>query len=82
MENVRKTYIRVKMRYDNLYSIAKHVHISTKSMNLTNFGEFGGYLKQLRNVMEEVDQEEGGARGSDSWRSRDSGYAESTASTP
>jgi hypothetical protein len=82
VENVRKTYIKVKMRYDNLYSIAKHLHISTKGMNLTNFGEFGGYLKQLRNAMEEGDQEGGGARGSDVWRSRDSGYAESTASSP
>jgi hypothetical protein len=82
VENVRKTYIKVKMRYDTLYSIAKHLHVSTKSMNLTNFGEFGGYLKQLSAVMEEVDQEGGGTRGSDGWKSRDSGYAESIASSP
>jgi hypothetical protein len=78
VENVRKTYIRVKMRYDILYSIAKDLHISTNGMNLTNFGEFGGYLKQLRMTMEEVDQEGGG----DVQRIRDPGYAESTASIP
>jgi hypothetical protein len=78
VENVRKTYIRVKMRYDILYSIAKDLHISTNGMNLTSFGEFGGYLKQLRTAMEEVDQEGGG----DVQRSKDPGYAESTASIP
>jgi DNA repair exonuclease SbcCD ATPase subunit len=78
VENIRKTYIRVKMRYDILFSVAKDIHTSTNGMNLANFGEFGGYLKQLRTAIEEVNQEGGG----DSQRSRDPGYAESIGSIP
>ena len=58
VENVRKTYIRVKMKYDNLFSIAKQLSISTRGMALGNFGEFGDDLWQLRKAVEGTEAQE------------------------
>ncbi|KAF2800847.1 hypothetical protein K505DRAFT_331416 [Melanomma pulvis-pyrius CBS 109.77] len=77
IDNVRKTYIRVKMRYDNLYSIAKKLHVSTKGMGLSNFGEFGAYLRQLKTVIEDVDGQDATSTGNgDSHRIRESSHSD------
>jgi hypothetical protein len=57
-ENVRKTYFRVKKKYDQIYSIARNIGIATRGMNLGNFGEFGMHLRQLKSAMEEGEEKE------------------------
>ncbi|KAF2641352.1 hypothetical protein P280DRAFT_549075 [Massarina eburnea CBS 473.64] len=52
-DNVRKTYIKVKRRYDNLRSAAANIVQSTRGLDLTCFGEYGHYIKTLRNVLDE-----------------------------
>jgi DNA repair exonuclease SbcCD ATPase subunit len=58
-ENVRKTYVRVKQKYDHIYAMA-HKHVSlANGMNLSTFGEFGSSLKRLRRAVEERDNDGG-----------------------
>jgi hypothetical protein len=52
-DNVRKTYISLKKRYDNLHSAAADISSATRGMDVTSFGEFGGYLKNLRAIVED-----------------------------
>jgi DNA repair exonuclease SbcCD ATPase subunit len=51
-ENVRKMYIKVKRQYDILHSVANELAVCTRSMDLSSFGEFGSYLKKLRNSLD------------------------------
>lgn len=55
VENVRKVYLKVKKKYDLLYSIAKKLCATTRGMNLGSFGEFGANTRQLRTALEECD---------------------------
>jgi len=56
--NVRKTYITVKKRYDNLHSVVSNISTATRSWDYCNFGEFGAYLKQLKTALDENGPEE------------------------
>jgi DNA repair exonuclease SbcCD ATPase subunit len=56
-DNVRKTYFRVKKKYDQVYAIAHSLSALAKGLNLSNFGEFGSYLRQLRKAVEEGDED-------------------------
>lgn len=56
MNNIRKTYTSVKLKFDRLRSIAKKLTLCTQSMDLSSFGEFGGHLKRLREALEEEEQ--------------------------
>ncbi|KAJ4321526.1 hypothetical protein N0V94_002845 [Neodidymelliopsis sp. IMI 364377] len=57
LANIRKTYITVKRQYDCLRSIAMNISTATRSWDCNGFGEFGGYLKQLRVVLQESGRE-------------------------
>jgi hypothetical protein len=52
-ENVRKVYLRVKNQFDNLQLAASNLMKCTRGMELSNFGQFGKYLRQLKTVLEE-----------------------------
>lgn len=58
LANVRKTYIKVKKKYDNLYSVAANISIVTRLWSHSNFGQFGQYLKQLEIALDESNAEE------------------------
>ncbi|KAF1946465.1 hypothetical protein EJ02DRAFT_450556 [Clathrospora elynae] len=60
VENIRKTYTKVKRRFDNLHSVAVNLATCTKSMNLSAFGEFGTYVRQLKTALEEDGMERSG----------------------
>jgi regulator of replication initiation timing len=53
LANVRKTYITVKKRYDNLHSVASNISTATRPWDYSNFGEFGAYLRQLKTALDE-----------------------------
>lgn len=55
--NVRKIYLKVKRRYDHLQSVAVNLNTCTRGMDLTSFGEFGAYLKQLKVALDESKEE-------------------------
>ncbi|ORX98600.1 hypothetical protein BCR34DRAFT_577070 [Clohesyomyces aquaticus] len=55
--NVRKLYVRVKQRWDNLLSIVKQLVVLTHGMNMANFGEIGGLLKQLKVLVQDAETE-------------------------
>lgn len=59
--NIRKTYITVKKRYDNLHSVASNISTATRSWDYGSFGEFGQYLRQLKTALDENGPEEQGA---------------------
>jgi regulator of replication initiation timing len=59
--NVRKTYITVKKRYDNLHSVASNISTATRSWDYDSFGEFGTYLRQLKMALGENRSEAQGA---------------------
>ncbi|KAJ4384728.1 hypothetical protein N0V86_000330 [Didymella sp. IMI 355093] len=59
--NVRKTYITVKKRYDNLHSVASNISTATRSWDYDSFGEFGTYLRQLKMALDENRSEAQGA---------------------
>jgi hypothetical protein len=52
-ENIRKTYIKIKRRYDSLRSVAADLSAITVNMDLSSFGEFGKSLKQMKKALEE-----------------------------
>jgi hypothetical protein len=56
-ENIRKTYLTVKKRFDNLHSAAVKIRTCTQSMDLSSFGEFGQYVRQLRKALEDDGKE-------------------------
>ncbi|KAF3047631.1 hypothetical protein E8E12_011065 [Didymella heteroderae] len=60
LANVRKTYITVKRRYDNLHSVASNISTATRSWDYGSFGEFGTYLRQLKMALVENGPEEQG----------------------
>jgi hypothetical protein len=51
-ENVRKMYIKVKRQYDILHSVANELAVCTRSIDLSSFGEFGTYMRKLRNSLD------------------------------
>lgn len=53
LDNIRKTYAKVKRRFDNLHSIAINITKCTRSMDLSSFGEFGQYLRKLKAALDE-----------------------------
>ncbi|KAJ4365754.1 hypothetical protein N0V83_008374 [Neocucurbitaria cava] len=56
-DNIRKTYVMVKRRYDHLHKAANDLSTCTRSVDLSCFGEFGQNLKHLRSVLEEDSKE-------------------------
>ena len=52
-ENIRKTYIRVKRRFDNLHVAAGNLTNCTRGMDLSSFWQFGQYLRQLKRALDE-----------------------------
>ncbi|KAF2121774.1 hypothetical protein BDV96DRAFT_639862 [Lophiotrema nucula] len=56
LDNIRKMYTQVKGRYDNLYSVVKNLSSTTRDMPLAGFGEFGGYLTQLKKIVDEAEK--------------------------
>ncbi|CAN9088125.1 unnamed protein product [Alternaria sp. RS040] len=52
-ENVRKVYLRVKNQFDNLQLAASNLIKCTRGMEMSSFGQFGKYLRQLKTVLEE-----------------------------
>jgi len=61
-DNIRKTYIKVKRRYNTLRSAADDLSTTTRNMDLTSFGEFGSCLRRLKLAMDE-DRESDGVEG-------------------
>ncbi|KAF2175582.1 hypothetical protein K469DRAFT_702102 [Zopfia rhizophila CBS 207.26] len=55
IENVKKTYITIKMRYDNLYKIGKDISTVTRGLQFSAFGELGALLRRLKGAIEEAD---------------------------
>ncbi|KAF3033521.1 hypothetical protein E8E11_001103 [Didymella keratinophila] len=51
LANMRKTYITVKKRYDNLHSVVSNISTATRSWDYGSFGEFGAYLRQLKTAL-------------------------------
>lgn len=51
-ENVRKMFVTTKRKYDILQSAASNLVTCTRSMDLSCFGEFGGYVKKLRGALD------------------------------
>ncbi|KAF1843802.1 uncharacterized protein K460DRAFT_397022 [Cucurbitaria berberidis CBS 394.84] len=58
-ENIRRTYVKVKRRFDHLHKAANDLATCTWSIDVSNFGEFGQYLKQLRTALDEDSSLEG-----------------------
>lgn len=59
LANIRKTYIMVKKRYDNLHSVASNISTAARGWDYGSFGEFGAYLKQLKTALDENGPKEG-----------------------
>jgi hypothetical protein len=53
VENIRKTFMAVKKRFDNLHAVSNNIARCTRSMDLSSFGEFGQYVRQLKKVLED-----------------------------
>ncbi|KAI4927438.1 hypothetical protein J4E85_005949 [Alternaria conjuncta] len=51
-ENLRKNYLNLNERNSRLKSAAEKLTNTTKGMDLTSFGEFGVYLRQMKIVMD------------------------------
>ena len=58
LANIRRTYITVKKRYDNLHSVATNISTTTRTWDYGSFGEFGQYLRQLRTALDENEPED------------------------
>ncbi|CAO2656208.1 Nn.00g050110.m01.CDS01 [Neocucurbitaria sp. VM-36] len=56
-ENIRRTYVKVKRRYDHLHKAANDLSMCTRSTDLSCFGEVGQCLKHLRTALEEDSHE-------------------------
>ncbi|KAH7138041.1 hypothetical protein B0J11DRAFT_500288 [Dendryphion nanum] len=54
VENVRKTYITVKKKYDNLHSISRNILECARSMHLANWGEFGANIRKLKDIVDDT----------------------------
>jgi hypothetical protein len=50
--NVRRMYVKTKRQFDILHSVANDLVACTRSIDVSNFGEFGKYLKRLRSSLE------------------------------
>jgi hypothetical protein len=50
--NVRKMYIKTKRQFDVLHSVANDLATSTRTLDVSNFGDFGKYLRRLRSFLE------------------------------
>ncbi|OSS52650.1 hypothetical protein B5807_02976 [Epicoccum nigrum] len=59
LANMRKTYIAIKKKHDMLSSVATGLASATRGWDYGNFGEFGGYLRQLGAVLGEDLGDEG-----------------------
>ncbi|KAF2129960.1 hypothetical protein P153DRAFT_431040 [Dothidotthia symphoricarpi CBS 119687] len=57
-ENIRTTFIKVNRKYSALRSVAAKLTTCTRTMDLSSFGEFGKYCRQLGMVLkdDEVDR--------------------------
>ncbi|KAF2846015.1 hypothetical protein T440DRAFT_250445 [Plenodomus tracheiphilus IPT5] len=51
-DGIRKTYVKIKMKYDSLHSLLINLETCTRSMDLSSFGEFGRIMRQLRAALE------------------------------
>lgn len=49
--NVRKMYMKTKRQYDVLHAVCSNLVTCTRSIELSSFGEFGGYVRQLRDCL-------------------------------
>jgi len=56
-QNIRKTYAKVKGKYDTLFGKARHILVTTKGMELSAFGEFGKAVRELRKEVENQEQD-------------------------
>ena len=52
VDNIGKTYIKVKRRLDKLHSVAMNLSLCTRSMDLSSFGDFGRYVRQLQDALD------------------------------
>lgn len=57
-EGVRRMYVKIKRKHDNLHSVLINLETCTRSMNLSSFGEFGRIMKQVRAALEEDGREQ------------------------
>jgi hypothetical protein len=53
LDNIRRTYTKVKRRYDSLHSVCVKLSTCTQSWDLSSFGEFGQLLRHLRQALDE-----------------------------
>ncbi|KAI4633445.1 hypothetical protein J4E80_000811 [Alternaria sp. BMP 0032] len=51
-ENLKRNYLNLNERNSRLKSAAEKLTNTTKGMDLTSFGEFGVYLRQMKTVMD------------------------------
>jgi len=51
-ENLKRSYLTLNERNSRLKSAAEKLTNCTKGMDLTSFGEFGKYLRQMKTVMD------------------------------
>ena len=58
--NVRNIFLKIKKKYENLLSISRNIHSVTNNMDLAAFGEFGKQIKDLRKLMQNEQNEDGG----------------------
>lgn len=50
--NMRRTYLDIKKRYDELASAASRLRVATSGLDTGAFGEFGRCLRELGNVLD------------------------------
>lgn len=50
-DNVRKMYVKIKRQYDVLHAVANNLVTCTRSMDMSSFGEFGGYMRKMRSSL-------------------------------
>jgi uncharacterized phage infection (PIP) family protein YhgE len=58
LDNIRKTYAKLKMRQNSLQDIVRRLDSCTRSMDLSRFGEFGAVTRQMREWLEEDDRQQ------------------------
>ncbi|KAH9880143.1 hypothetical protein J1614_002169 [Plenodomus biglobosus] len=57
-EGIRRTYVKIKRKYDILHSVLKSLETCTRSMDLSSFGEFGRCMRLVRSALEEDGMEQ------------------------